>query len=71
MRKELHKRRVRKLYELFRGEVAKQKKIHHLTDMDISKMTGISVASIRAFMCGVRGNDKTADAIAKALGIER
>lgn len=59
------------MYELFRGKVAEQKKIRHLTYMDIAKMTGYTEPTIRAFMCGARENEKIATAIANALGIER
>lgn len=59
------------IYELFRGKIAEQKKIRHLTDADIAKMTGYTTSTIRAFMCGVRENEKIATAIAQALEIER
>ena len=59
------------IYELFRGKIAEQKKIRHLTDADIAKMTGYTTSTIRAFMCGSRENEKIATAIAQALGIER
>lgn len=59
------------MYELLRGKIAEQKKLRKLTDWDISKMTGLSVATIRAFSCGARETEQTANAIAKALGIER
>lgn len=62
---------VSDIYELFRGKIAEQKKIRHLTDADIAKMTGYTTSTIRAFMCGVRENEKIATAIAQALEIER
>lgn len=62
---------VSDIYELFRGKIAEQKKIRRLTDADIAKMTGYTTSTIRAFMCGVRENEKIATAIAQALGIER
>lgn len=64
-------RGVSDIYELFRGKIAEQKKIRRLTDADIAKMTGYTTSTIRAFMCGVRENEKIATAIAQALGIER
>ena len=62
---------VSDIYELFRGKIAEKKKIRRLTDADIAKMTGYTTSTIRAFMCGVRENEKIATAIAQALGIER
>lgn len=59
------------MYELFRAEVAKQKKLKRLTDADVARMSGLTIASVRAFMCGARESDRTANAIALALGIER
>ena len=53
------------IYELFRGKIAEQKKIRRLTDADIAKMTGYTTSTIRAFMCGVRENEKIANAIAR------
>lgn len=67
----VHAREVSDIYELFRGKIAEQKKIRHLTDVDIAKMTGYTTSTIRAFMCGVRENEKIATAIAQALEIER
>lgn len=64
-------RGVSDIYELFRGKIAEQKKIRRLTDVDIAKMTGYTTSTIRAFMCGVRENEKIATAIAQALEIER
>lgn len=60
-----------KIYELFRGEVAKQKKLRKLTNKDIAKLTGLSHATIDAFMAGARESERTATAIANALEIER
>jgi hypothetical protein len=56
---------------LFIGKIAEQKKIKKLTNADLAIKTGFSVKTIEAFMCGVRDGDKVADAIAKALNIER
>ena len=36
-----------------------------------SEPTRYTTSTIRAFMCGVRENEKIATAIAQALGIER
>lgn len=58
------------MYEVFRGEVEKVKKIHGLTNRDLSEKTGIPVSTISAFMCGVRNSDNTAQAIAKVLNID-
>jgi hypothetical protein len=58
-------------YELFRGKIAEQKKLRRLTNADIAKMTGIPIGTIKAFMCGVRESDRTAQAIAMALNIDR
>lgn len=59
------------MYELFRGEIAKQKKLKKLTNKDIAKMTGLSHGTIDAFMAGIRETERTTNAIAKALEIER
>lgn len=58
------------IYELFRGKVAEQKKLRKLNYNELAKMTGCSLASIKAFMCGVRESDRTAKVLAKALNIE-
>lgn len=58
------------MYEVFRGEVAKEKKIRKLTNSDLAEMTGIKESSLKAFMCGARDSERTARAIAKALDIE-
>lgn len=71
LRKHTRESEVRDIYELFRGKIAEQKKIRHLTDADIAKMTGYTRSTIRAFMCGARENEKIATAIAQALKIER
>lgn len=65
-----HNTEVIKIYELFKGEVAKQKKLRKLTNKDLAKMTGLSHATIDAFMAGFRDSERTANAIAKALEIE-
>jgi hypothetical protein len=61
---------VKNIYEIFRGKVAEQKKLRKITDADIAEMTGFTLSTIRAFMCGVRQGEKTAKSIAKVLGIE-
>lgn len=61
---------VIKIYELFRGKVAEQKKLRKLTDKKLAEMSGCSFAAVRAFMCGARQSDNTAKALAKALGID-
>jgi len=61
---------VNAIYEIFRGEVARQKKIRKLNDKDLSEMTGYTVSTIRAFSCGVRSSELVAKALARALDIE-
>jgi transcriptional regulator with XRE-family HTH domain len=56
---------------IFLGKIAAAKKERKLTNADIAKLTGYTKATIEAFMCGARDGDAVADAIAKALNIER
>lgn len=58
------------IYEIFKGEIAKQKKLRHLTNADIGKMSGYSVKTIDAFMSGTRESERLAKAIAEALSIK-
>lgn len=41
-----------------------------ITYKQLAEKTGLSVGTIKAFMCGLRESDATAAAIGKALGIE-
>lgn len=59
-----------KLYEIFRGEVAKVRKIEKLSNQDIADRAGLKKCTVAAFMCGARDSEATAKAIAKALKIE-
>lgn len=59
------------IYEIFKGKIAEQKKLRHLTNADIGKMTGYSSKTIDAFMSGARESDRLAKAIAEALNIKR
>ena len=59
------------LYELLRAEVKKQMFLRDLTYKDLADKTGIKRATISAFMCGVRGSETTARALARVLEIER
>lgn len=61
---------VIKIYGLFIGKVAEQKKIRKLTNADIAKMTGYTKNAIDAFMCGKRSSENMAKAIAYVLEIE-
>lgn len=63
------------IFEVFKGEVAKQKKVLHITNADIGKMTGYTKKTIDYFL--TRGDNKDRDdsknvavAISKALNIE-
>jgi transcriptional regulator with XRE-family HTH domain len=71
LQKTFKKQGVRHIYELLRAEIAKQKKLQKKTSAQLADMAGLTKATVEAFMCGVRGTEKTADALAKALGIER
>jgi transcriptional regulator with XRE-family HTH domain len=64
-------RGVNRIYEILRAEIAKEKKLRKKTDKDLAADTGLTLSTIRAFMCGARGTDKTADVLARALGIKR
>jgi transcriptional regulator with XRE-family HTH domain len=61
---------VLKIYELLRGEIAKQRKMKKLTNEEIGKMAGYKKSSVDAFMSGVRETERLAKAIANALEIE-
>lgn len=54
----------------FVGKISEQKKVRHLTNADLAKMTGYKRSTIEAFMCGARDSDAVAKALAKALNIE-
>lgn len=55
---------------LFVGKVSEQKKVRRLTNSDLAKLTGYSVSTINAFMCGLRDSDALVNALAKVLDIE-
>lgn len=57
-------------YRLFCGKVAEQKKLRKLTNGDLAKLTGYSVKTINAFMCGARESAAIAKALAAVLEIE-
>ena len=59
-------------YIFFQGRITEAKKVKGLNNEDIGKLTGYSKKTIEAFM-SERGNksEKVANAIAKALKIER
>ena len=63
------------IFEVFKGEVAKQKKVRHITNADIAEMTGYTKRTIDYFL--TKGDNKDRDdsknvavAISKALNIE-
>ena len=63
------------IYEVFKADVARVKRLRHLTNADIAKLTGYAKRSIDIFMAS--GPKKTRDdsqkvavAISQALGIE-
>lgn len=58
------------MYDLLRGEVAKQKVLRRLTNRDLAKMCGYKESTIAAFLCGARTTDSVARALARALGID-
>lgn len=63
------------MYEVFKAEIAKEKRLRRLTNADIASMTGLSVSAINMFMASPEGkkrddSEKVAEAISKALGIE-
>lgn len=74
------KMEVMNIYELFRGEVAKQIKIINqqraqqnqpeFTYNELAQKSGLTRSTVCAFMCGVRNSDRTAQAIAMAMNIE-
>jgi len=59
-------------YIFFQGRITEAKKVNGLTNDDIAELTGYSKKTIEAFM-SKHGNksEKVANAIAKALKIER
>lgn len=58
------------MYEVFRSEVARVKKLKKIGDREIAEKTGFTLSTIRAFMCGARNSDQVARAIGKVLGID-
>lgn len=58
------------IYELFKAEVCKQKRLRRLNNKKLAEMTGFTKSTIDAFMCGVRDSDSVAIAIARVLDIE-
>ena len=69
------KKGVITIYEVFKAEVAKVKRLRHLTNADIGEMTGFKKNTIDFFMSSSekKGRDDSpviAAAISQALGIE-
>ena len=69
------KKGVFTIYEVFKAEVVKQKRLRKLTNADIAKMTGYARITIDIFMTSTGNNPRedsknVAEAISKALGIE-
>lgn len=62
---------MRDEFEILRGEIAKIKQLRHMSCRDIAEAAGLTESTVRAFMCGARGTERTATAISKALGIQR
>ena len=63
------------MYEAFKAEVAKVKRLKHLTNADIGKMTGFAKQTIDVFMySGPKkardDSERVAKAISAVLGIE-
>jgi predicted transcriptional regulator len=63
------------MYEVFKAEIVKEKRLRKLTNANIASMTGLSVSAINMFMASSEGKKrddsrKVAEAISKALGIE-
>ena len=58
------------IYELFKAEIVKQKRLRKLTNADLGKLTGYKQQTIDAFMAGARESENVAKAIAKVLKIE-
>ena len=58
------------IYELFKAEIVKQKRIRKLTNKDLGKLTGYKRKTIDAFMAGAGESENVAKAIAKVLNIE-
>jgi transcriptional regulator with XRE-family HTH domain len=56
---------------IYRGKVAAKKVELDLSDEDLAELTGLPVGTIRAWACGKRDSDTVADALEKALEIER
>lgn len=63
------------IYEVFKAEVEKVKRLKHMTNADIAKSTGYAKRTIDVFMSSSPKKDrddsqKVAAAISTALGIE-
>jgi len=58
------------IYELFKAEVDKQKRLKRLNNKDLAKMTCFSESTIKSFMCGARNSDAVAKSLARVLDIE-
>ena len=70
-----HLRGVDDIYELFKAEIAKVKRLRKLTNADIGELTGYAKGTIDLFMCSGESlnrddSKKVAHAISKALEIE-
>lgn len=61
---------MRTIYEIFKEKIRHARIDKKMKNGDIAKVTGLSKATIEAFMCGARESEKTAKKIATALDIE-
>ena len=57
-------------FKELRGEIAKQKKMRKMTNVDLAEMVGAKVSRIEAFMYGSREPEDLAHKLADALGID-
>lgn len=67
------KKEVFIIYEIFKAEVERQKRLLHLTNADIAEKTGFKKSTIDFFMCGKKSREDSksvAIAIARVLMIE-
>lgn len=58
------------MYDVLKGEVAREKQIRHLTYADLGAMTGYRANTIAQFMAGSRESAAVAEALSRALKIE-
>ena len=59
------------MHELLRAEIDKQKRLRGLRNADLARMTGYKANTITKFISGHESSERLAEALAKALGIER